>query len=101
MTQSMGLRELTPQELGFLRTARNYAGAIIISFIEMNKDAAALDCPDMKEASVNVRRIRAAANKAALSRYIQAYSQGKTVIISRPPGAEKLQLSPEQEEKLQ
>ena len=98
---SMGLRELTPQEMGFLRTARNYAGAIIINFIEMNVDAAALDCTDVNEAALNTRRIRAIANKAGLARYIQAFSQGKTVFISRPPGAEKLKLSPEQEGKLQ
>jgi len=97
----MGLRELTPQEMGFLRTTRNYAGAIIIAFIEMNKDAAALDCADANEATLNTRRIRSLINKTGLNRYIQVYSQGKTVFISRPPGAEKLKLSPEQETKLQ
>jgi len=87
--------------MGYLRTTRNYAGAIIIKFIEMDKDAAALDCTDMKESEMNTRRIRSMVNKAGLARYIQVYSQGKTMIISRPPGAEKLILSPEQEEKLQ
>ena len=98
---SMGLRELTPRELGFLRTARNYAGAIVISFIEMNVDAAALDCSDANEAALNTRRIRAITNKTGIARYIQVYNQGKTLFISRPPGAEKLKLSPEQEAKLQ
>ena len=98
---SMGLRELTPQEMGFLRTARNYAGAIVISFIEMDTDAAALDCTDANEAALNTRRIRAITNKTGLGRYIQVYSQGKVMFISRPPGAEKLKLSPEQEAKLQ
>jgi len=87
--------------MGFLRTARNYAGAIIISFIEMDKDAAALDCSDVNEAALNTRRIRAIANKTGLARYIQVYNQGKTMFISRPPGAEKLKLSPDQEAKLQ
>ena len=100
-TNTLGLRELTDTELGFLRTSRNYAGAIIIAFIEMDKDAAALDCTELGEASLNTRRIRAAANKAGIGRYIQVYSQGKTMFISRPPGAEKLTLSPEQEKKLQ
>jgi len=88
-------------ELGFLRTTRNYAGAIILAFIEMDKDAAALDYADIGEATINVRRIRSMVNKTGLGRYIQAYNQGKVLIISRPPGAEKLKLSPEQAEKLQ
>jgi len=50
---------------------------------------------------LNVRRIRSVVNKTGLNRYIQAYNQGKVLIISRPPGAEKLKLSPEQAEKLQ
>ena len=97
----MGLRELTDAELGFLRTTRNYAGAIILAFIEMDKDAAALDYPDIGEATLNVRRIRTMVNKSGLGRYVQTYNQGKTLILSRPPGAEKLKLSPEQAEKLQ
>ena len=98
---ALGLRELTDAEMGFLRTTRNYAGAIILAFIELDKDAAALDCADADEAKLNVRRIKALVNKAGLNRYIQVYSQGKAMVISRPPGAEKLKLSPEQETKLQ
>ena len=97
----MGLRELTDAELGFLRTTRNYAGAIILAFIEMDKDAAALDFFDVSEASRNVRRIRGMINKTGLGRYLQTYNQGKTLILSRPPGTEKLKLSPEQLERLQ
>jgi len=97
----MGLRELTDAELGHLRTTRNYAGAIILAFIEMDKDAAALDFFDVSEATQNVRRIRTTVNKSGLNRYLQAYNQGKTLILSRPPGAEKLKLSPEQLERLQ
>ena len=100
-TDTLGLRELTDAELGFLRTSRNYAGAIILAFIAMNKDAAAMELNDNREAQLNVKRIRATANKAGLGRYIQAYAQGKTVIISRPPGAEVLKLTKEQEGKLQ
>ena len=99
-TDTLGLRELTDAELGYLRTTRSYAGAIILAFIEMDRDAAALDCFDNGEASLNVKRIRSTATKTGLQRYIQAYAQGKTVIISRPPGAEKLKLTKEQEEKL-
>ena len=97
----MGLRELTEAELGFLRTTRNYAGAIILAFIEMDKDAAAMGYSDIGEATLNVRRIRTIVNKTGLNRYIQAYNQGKTLILSRPPGAEKPKLSPEQLERLQ
>jgi len=97
----MGLRELTDAELGFLRTTRNYAGAIILAFIEMDKDAAALEFFDVSEASRNVRRIRGMINKTGLGRYLQTYNQGKTLILSRPPGTEKLKLSPEQLERLQ
>ena len=100
-TDTLGLRELTDAELGFLRTSRNYAGAIILAFLAMDQDAAALDLNDNREAELNVRRIRSTANKAGLGRYIQAYAQGKTVIISRPPGVEKLKLTKDQEGKLQ
>ena len=100
-TGTLGLRELSDAEMGFLRSTRNYAGAIILAFIAMDKDAAALDVNDDREAEMNVRRIRAAATKSGLGRYIQVYCQGKTVIISRPPGAEQLKLSAEQEAKLQ
>ena len=98
---ALGLRELTDAELGFLRNTRNYAGAIILAFIAMDQDAAAMDLTEDREAELNVRRIRAISNKAGLGRYIQTYCQGKTLIISRPPGAEKLKLSKEQEIKLQ
>jgi len=98
---ALGLRELSDAEMGFLRSTRNYAGAIILAFIAMDKDAAALDCTDASEAALNTRRIRTIANKSGLNRYIQAYSQGKTLFISRPPGAEQLKLSAEQEAKLQ
>ena len=99
-TDALGLRELTDAEIGFLRTNRNYAGAIILAFIESDRDAAALDCFDIAEASVNVKRIRAAVNKAGLMRYIQVYVQGKVLFISRPPGAEQPKLTAEQREKL-
>ena len=100
-TDTLGLRELTDAELGFLRTTRNYAGAIILAFIDLDKDAGALDCTDVSEATLNVRRIRALVNKSGLNRYIQVYCQGKTLFLARPPGAEKLKLSAEQEAKLQ
>ena len=100
-TDTLGLRELTDAELGFLRTTRNYAGAIILAFIAMDKDAAAMDLNDQREAELNVRRVRGAVNKAELGRYIQAYAQGTVLIISRPAGAEKLKLTAEQEAKLQ
>jgi len=97
----MGLRELTDAEIGFLRTTRNYSGGLILSFIAMDKDAAALDANDDREAEKLVKTIRNAANRAGLGRYIQSYCNGKVVILSRPAGAEKLKLSPEQEAKLQ
>ena len=97
----MGLRELTDAELGFLRTTRNYAGGIILAFIAMDKDAAAMDLNDSAEASKLMEKIRGSVRRAGLSRQIQTYTQGKTLIISRPSGAEKLKLSPEQAEKLQ
>jgi len=98
---ALGLRELTDAELGYLRTTRNYSGAIILAFIELDKDAAALDLADISEANLNVRRIRSMVNKAGLGRYIQVYNQGKTMFLARPQGAEKLKLTAEQEEKLQ
>jgi len=96
---ALGLRELTDAELGYLRTSRNYGGAIILAFIKMNRDAAALDCNDASEAEKLVEKIRGATSRAGIRRQIQAFNQGKVLIISRPPGSEKLVLTPEQEEK--
>ena len=98
---ALGLRELTDAELGFLRTTKNYAGAIILAFIDLDKDAAALDLNTVNEATLNVRRIRSMVSKAGLGRYIQVYNQDETLFLARPPGAEKLKLTAEQEAKLQ
>ena len=96
---ALGLRELTDAELGYLRTSRNYGGAIILAFIKMNRDAAALDLNDASEAEKLVEKIRGATTRAWIRRHIQVYAQGKVLIISRPPGSEKLVLTEEQEAK--
>lgn len=98
---TLGLRELTDAELGYLRTTRNYGGAVILAFVKMAKDAAALDLADVDEAAKLQEKIRGVVRRANLSRQIQVYTQGKTLILARPIGAERLTLNAEQEEKLQ
>lgn len=95
----MGWRELTDAEVGYLQTSRNYAGALIMKFISMKKDAAAIDLNSGDESSKLQEKLRYTISKAALARYLQVYCQGKTVIISKVRFGEDLVLSPEQEAK--
>jgi len=99
--EDLGLRGLTNVEMGFLRTRRNYGGAIVLRFLKMGVDAAALDLDTPDEADLTMKRIRKTIKQAGLDRYIQTYVQGKVLIISRPLGAETLTLTSEQEAKLQ
>jgi hypothetical protein len=93
----MGLRELTDAEVGYLMTTRNYAGALILKFLAMGKDAAALDLHDDSEAENLRGNIRKAVSGAGLTRSLQAYAQGKTVILAKVRYGEDLKLTKEQE----
>ena len=93
----MGLRELTDAEVGFLMTSRNYAGALLVKFIGMNKDADALDLHSDSEAEQLQGKVSRCITKAGLARHIQCYRQGKTIIIGKVKYGEDLKLTPEQE----
>ena len=93
----MGLRELTDAEMGYLMTTRNYAGALIIKFIGMVKDAAALDLHTEAEAEQLKEKTQRVITKAGLSRHLTAYQQGKTIILAKVKYGEDLKLTPEQE----
>ncbi len=93
----MGLRELTDAEVGYLMTTRNYAGALILKFIGIAKDAAAIDLHTETEAETLMGNLRKIITKAGLSRYLQVYQQGKTTILAKVKYGEDLGLTPEQE----
>jgi hypothetical protein len=97
----MGLRELTDAEIGYLMTTRNYAGALILKFIAMGKDAAALDLHDASEAENLQAKTRKVASSASIARQLQVYVQGKTLILSKVKYGEDLKLTKEQEAALQ
>ena len=97
---TLGLRSLTDADLGFLMTSRNYGGAVIMAFLMMNKDAAVLDLLSADKAELMMRKTRRVINSAGLARYIQVFSQGTVLIISRPPGAEPIELTDTQREAL-
>jgi hypothetical protein len=93
----MGWRELTEAELGFLMTTRNYGGALILKFIALGKDAAAIDMHDHKEAEELLGKLRRLIIKVSLQRQLQVYQQANTLIISKARYGEDLKLTKEQE----
>ena len=93
----MGWRELTEAEIGFLMTSRNYAGALLLKFIAMKKDAAAIDLHDGNEAADLMGKLRRLIAKATLGRNLQVYQQGKTLIISKVKYGEDLVITPDEE----
>jgi hypothetical protein len=93
----MGWRVLTEAEIGFLMTTRNYAGALILKFVAMKKDAAAIDMHNENEAENLQQKMRQTISKAALTRTLQVYAQGRTVILTKVRYGEDLVLKEDQE----
>jgi len=92
-----GWRNLTDTELGFLMTTRNYAGALVLKFIQMEKDAAAIDLNTGDDAAALQEKLRTVISKAHLTRTLQVYHQSKTCIISKVRYGEGLKLTADQE----
>lgn len=94
--EKMGLRELTEAEIGYLMTTRNYAGSLILKFVTLKKDAAAIDLHSEGEAEELMSKMRKQVTKIGANRSLQVFVRGMTVFIMKVQYGEDLTLSEEQ-----
>lgn len=94
--EKMGWRELTEAEVGYLMTTRNYAGSLIIKFVALKKDAAAIDLHSENEAEELMSKLRRQITKIGANRSLQAFFRGSTVFLTKVQYGEDLTLSEEQ-----
>lgn len=92
----MGLRPLTPTEMGLLKTKQFYACGLLNKFLSMKRDAAALDCPDESTAMNLCQKLRAVIRRANLNRWLGAYTAGDVLYLNKTTEEEIPELTEDQ-----
>ena len=76
-----GLRALTDEETNFLTTRKFYTTALINKFLDMKRDAAALDLPSKAEATKLAKKLNAIISRAGLNSSLGCYVRDSTLYL--------------------